>query len=210
VVDATASTGSGQRCQDQRSNIRDRFHRARGGFRSAHPGCWLLSWEITFVTWELLELRQRLVRSWHQPAVGRWAEHVRSSMFGLQISHIVVTLPFSFLAVTAALQQVDPTLEEASASLGAGALETFSRVVLPMLRPGLFTGALFAFIVSFDMFTMSFLLKPVGGNTLPLALFDYLKYDFDPTAAAAATVSVAFALVVVLLVERSVGLRRAF
>jgi putative spermidine/putrescine transport system permease protein len=81
---------------------------------------------------------------------------------------------------------------------------------LPMLRPGLFTGALFAFIVSFDMFTMSFLLKPVGGNTLPLALFDYLKYDFDPTAAAAATVSVAFALVVVLLVERTVGLRRAF
>jgi putative spermidine/putrescine transport system permease protein len=133
-----------------------------------------------------------------------------SSMFGLQVSHIVVTLPFSFLAVTAALQQVDPTLEEASNSLGAGALETFARVVLPMLRPGLFTGALFAFIVSFDMFTMSFLLKPVGGNTLPLALFDYLKYDFDPTAAAAATVSVAFALVVVLLVERTVGLRRAF
>jgi putative spermidine/putrescine transport system permease protein len=133
-----------------------------------------------------------------------------SSLFGLQISHIVATLPFSFLAVTAALQQVDPTLEEASSSLGAGALETFMRVVLPMLRPGLFTGALFAFIVSFDMFTMSFLLKPVGGNTLPLALFDYLKYDFDPTAAAAATVSVAFALVVVLLVERSVGLRRAF
>jgi putative spermidine/putrescine transport system permease protein len=133
-----------------------------------------------------------------------------SSMFGLQISHIVATLPFSFLAVTAALQQVDPTLEEASASLGAGGLETFWRVVLPLLRPGLFTGALFAFIVSFDMFTMSFLLKPIGGNTLPLALFDYLKYDFDPTAAAAATVSVAFALVVVLLVERSVGLRRAF
>ena len=133
-----------------------------------------------------------------------------SSLFGLQISHIVATLPFSFLAVTAALQQVDLTLEEASASLGAGALETFWRVVLPLLRPGLFTGALFAFIVSFDMFTMSFLLKPVGGNTLPLALFDYLKYDFDPTAAAAATVSVAFALAVVLLVERSVGLRRAF
>jgi putative spermidine/putrescine transport system permease protein len=133
-----------------------------------------------------------------------------SSLFGLQISHIMVTLPFSFLAVTAALQQVDPTLEEASSSLGAGALETFWRVVLPMLRPGLFTGALFAFIVSFDMFTMSFLLKPVGGNTLPLALFDYLKYDFDPTAAAAATVSVAFALTVVLLVEKTVGLRRAF
>jgi putative spermidine/putrescine transport system permease protein len=68
---------------------------------------------------------------------------------------------------------------------------------------------LFAFITSFDMFTMSFLLKPIGGNTLPLAVFDYLKYDFDPTTAAAASVSIVLALAVVVLVERTVGLRRA-
>jgi putative spermidine/putrescine transport system permease protein len=133
-----------------------------------------------------------------------------SSMLGLQIGHIVVTLPFAFLSVLAALQQIEPALEEASASLGAGPIETFWRIVWPLIRPGIFTGALFAFIVSFDMFTMSFLLKPVGGNTLPLAVFDYLKYDFDPMAAAAATLSVGFALTVVLLVEKTVGLRRAF
>lgn len=133
-----------------------------------------------------------------------------SSALGLQVGHIVVTLPFAFLSVAAALQQIDPALEEASASLGAGPVETFWRIVWPLIRPGIFTGALFAFIVSFDMFTMSFLLKPVGGNTLPLAVFDYLKYDFDPMAAAAATLSVGFALLVVLLVEKTVGLRRAF
>ncbi len=133
-----------------------------------------------------------------------------SSAFGLQIGHIVVTLPFAFLSVAAALQQIDSSLEEASASLGAGTFETFRRIVWPLIRPGIFTGALFAFIVSFDMFTMSFLLKPIGGNTLPLAVFDYLKYDFDPMAAAAATLSVGFALLVVLLVEKTVGLRRAF
>ena len=72
------------------------------------------------------------------------------------------------------------------------------------------TGGLFAFIVSFDMFTISLLLKPIGGNTLPLALFDFLTYDFDPTAAAAATLSVIFALVGVLVIERAVGLRQAF
>lgn len=132
-----------------------------------------------------------------------------NSALGLQIGHIVITLPFAFLCVTAALQQVEPGLEEASASLGASGLRTFLRIVLPLIRPGIFTGALFAFIVSFDMFTMSFLLKPIGGNTLPLALFDYLKYDFDPMAAAAATISVTFALAVVLLVEKTVGLRRA-
>jgi putative spermidine/putrescine transport system permease protein len=131
------------------------------------------------------------------------------SWLGLLIGHTVVTLPFAFLSVTAALQQVEPNLEEASVSLGASGLRTFVRIVLPLIKPGIFTGALFAFITSFDMFTMSFLLKPIGGNTLPLAVFDYLKYDFDPTTAAAASVSIVLALAVVVLVERTVGLRRA-
>jgi putative spermidine/putrescine transport system permease protein len=48
----------------------------------------------------------------------------------------------------------------------------------------------------------------VGGDTLPLALFDYLSYDYDPTAAAAATVSIGLAVVAVIVIERTVGLRR--
>jgi len=122
----------------------------------------------------------------------------------------VIALPFVFLAVAAAFEQVNPALARAAASLGATPAQTFRRVLLPLLRPGLLTGALFGFIISFDMFTMSLLLKPVGGDTLPLALFDYLQYDFDPTAAAAATISVAIAFAGVLLIERLIGLRRAF
>ncbi len=133
-----------------------------------------------------------------------------NTYLGLQIGHIVITLPFAFLSITSALDQVDPALEEASASLGAGYGRTAWKVMLPLIKPGIITGGLFTFIVSFDMFAISFLLKTVGGNTLPLALFDYLKYDFDPTAAAAATVSIIFALGVVALVEKLVGLRRAF
>jgi putative spermidine/putrescine transport system permease protein len=103
---------------------------------------------------------------------------------------------------------VDPALEEASLSLGAGFWHTSRRVLLPLARPGVVTGALFALVTSFDMFTMSLLLKPVGGDTLPLALFDYLSYDYDPTAAAAATVSIVLALIAVVVIERTVGLRR--
>ena len=132
------------------------------------------------------------------------------TLTGLQIGHVVIAFPFAFLAIVAALEQVDPALEEASCSLGAGGFETFRRVVLPLAKPGMLTGGLFAFIVSFDMFTISLLLKPIGGNTLPLALFDFLTYDFDPTAAAAATLSVIFALLGVLAIERAVGLRQAF
>jgi putative spermidine/putrescine transport system permease protein len=83
-------------------------------------------------------------------------------------------------------------------------------VLLPLVKAGALMGALFAFVTSFDMFTLSFLLKPIGGDTLPLALFNYLTYDFDPTAAAAATVSIALALAGVWAIDRTVGLRRVY
>ncbi len=57
-------------------------------------------------------------------------------------------------------------------------------MTLPLIKSGIITGALFAFIISFDMFNMSLLLKGIGMNTLPLQLYDYLRWDFDPTAAA--------------------------
>lgn len=129
------------------------------------------------------------------------------TLLGLQIAHVVVTLPFGFIAIAAALDQVDPALEEASASLGATPWQTFWWVVQPMIRAGMTSGALLAFVTSFDMFTVSFLLKPVGGDTLPLALFDYLSYDFDPVAAAAATISIVLAIAGVVVIERTVGLR---
>ncbi len=69
------------------------------------------------------------------------------------------------------------------------------------------TGCLFAFVISFDIFNISLLLKSVGSNTLPLELFDYLRFNFDPTAAAVATVSIVIAFAAVLVVDRTVGLR---
>ena len=76
-----------------------------------------------------------------------------------------------------------------------------------MIKPGLITGALFAFIISFDLFNLSLLLKGVGMTTLPLQLFDYLRWDFDPTAAAVSSVSIVMTLLVVLIIDRTVGLR---
>ncbi|HWK43939.1 MAG TPA: ABC transporter permease subunit [Stellaceae bacterium] len=130
------------------------------------------------------------------------------SLIGLQLGHIVITLPFAFISIAAALQQVDPALEDASDSLGASGWQTFRHILLPLIKAGALMGALFAFVTSFDMFTLSFLLKPVGGDTLPLALFNYLTYDFDPTAAAAATISILLAFAGVWVIDRTVGLRR--
>ncbi len=128
-------------------------------------------------------------------------------MFGLVVGHVLVTLPYVFTNVASALYNQDASLEQAARSLGASPARAFARVTLPLIKPGLITGALFAFVISFDLFNMSLLLKGVGMTTLPLQLFDYLRWDFDPTAAAVSTVSIVLTLAAVVWIDRSVGLR---
>jgi putative spermidine/putrescine transport system permease protein len=128
-------------------------------------------------------------------------------MAGLVIGHVLITLPYVFMNVASALYNFDTSTEEAARSLGATPFTTFRRVTLPLIKPGIITGALFAFIISFDMFNMSLLLKGIGMNTLPLQLYDYLRWDFDPTAAAVSSVSIIMTFTVILLIDRIVGLR---
>ncbi len=129
------------------------------------------------------------------------------TIFGLVVGHVLVTLPYVFINVTSSLYNQDSSLEEAARSLGASPLRAFLRVTLPLIKPGIITGALFAFVISFDLFNMSLLLKGIGMTTLPLQLFDYLRWDFDPTAAAVSTMSILLTLAVVVWVDRMVGLR---
>jgi putative spermidine/putrescine transport system permease protein len=131
----------------------------------------------------------------------------RWSFLNLLIGHTLITLPFVFLSVSASLYNFDKTFEEAARSLGADRFTTFRRITLPIIKPGVIAGAMLAFIVSFDLFAISLLLKGIGVTPLPIQLFDYVRWDFDPTAAAVSTVSIVITLGAVLLAERLVGLR---
>ena len=130
-----------------------------------------------------------------------------TTMFGLVVGHILVTLPYVFTSVASSLFNYDASIEQAARSLGATPAATFRRITLPLIKPGIITGALFAFVISFDLFNMSLLLKGIGMTTLPLQLFDYLRWDFDPTAAAVSTVSILLTFGVALWIDRVVGLR---
>jgi putative spermidine/putrescine transport system permease protein len=132
------------------------------------------------------------------------------TFLGLVVGHVLVTLPYVFLAVTTTLYNFDRTLEDAARSLGAGAAATFFLISLPLIKGGIISGAIFAFIVSFDDFSISLLLKGVGTVPMPIQLFDYLRFSFDPTAAAASTISILLAVVVVLVTERYVGLESLY
>jgi putative spermidine/putrescine transport system permease protein len=127
-------------------------------------------------------------------------------MRALLLGHTLVALPYVFLTVATMLVTFDRSLEEAARSLGASTLTTFRRVTLPLIKGGVISGALFAFITSFDQFPISLLLISVGNTTLPIQLFDYLRFSFDPTAAAVSTVSVLMSVGIVALIHRLVGL----
>lgn len=127
--------------------------------------------------------------------------------FGLIVGHVLITLPFVFLNVVSALHGFDANWELAARGLGAGRWVSFRRITLPLIKPGVINGCLFAFIISFDTFGISYLLKGVGSATLPLQLFDYLRFNFTPEAAAVSTLSITMALLAVVTTEKLVGLK---
>ena len=82
----------------------------------------------------------------------------------------------------------------------------FLRVTLPVIRPGLFAGALFAFTMSFDDFTVTIFLIGTDTHTLPVAIYQYMEWNVDSTVAAVSALLVAMSVAMMLLVERLIGL----
>jgi putative spermidine/putrescine transport system permease protein len=128
-------------------------------------------------------------------------------LWGLVLGHTLVSIPYVLRTTLAVLQNFDTRLEEAARNLGAGPLRTYFEVTLPLTKPGVMAGAVFAFIVSFDQFPVSLFLVSPGRETLPITLFNYLKFDLDGTIGAASVVSILLAVLVVIGLDRTVGLR---
>ena len=128
-------------------------------------------------------------------------------LWGLVAGHTLVTVPYLVRTTLALLHNFDTRLEEAAQNLGASPMRTFFEVTLPLIKPGVIAGAIFAFIVSFDQFPVSLFLVSPGQETLPITLFNYLKYDLDGTIGAASVVSILLAALVVIVLDRTVGLR---
>jgi putative spermidine/putrescine transport system permease protein len=132
-----------------------------------------------------------------------------NTALNLLIAHVLVTTPYVVRTVSASLMLADLTLEEAARTLGAGRWRVFRRITIPQIAPGLAAGSLFAFMVSFDNFPISLWLADAQHNPIPLLIFQRIASVFEPSVAAMSTLMIFFAMVVVLLVERAAGLRRA-
>ena len=130
------------------------------------------------------------------------------SVGGLILGHLVVTLPFTVRLVSISVHNLDPALERAAQNLGATPLQTFWRVTLPLLRPGIVAGAIFAAIISFGELAVTLLIAGARTTTLPLRIFNYTEYNFDPTINAVSTIFVVLALVLIIALDRLIGLVR--
>ncbi|MEV7085156.1 ABC transporter permease [Streptomyces sp. NPDC093085] len=127
---------------------------------------------------------------------------------GLILAHLGVTIPYVVRTVAAALVSADPRAEEAARTLGANGLVTFWRITLPAIRSGVFSGAVIAFLLSFDETVISLFVSGQNTVPLPVAVLQYVEYRSDPSVASLSVLLVLLSVVVVVLVERGIGLRR--
>jgi putative spermidine/putrescine transport system permease protein len=121
---------------------------------------------------------------------------------GLILAHAALGTPFVVITVTATLSGFDPNLTRAAASLGAGPVRTFARVQLPLIAPGVVSGALFAFATSFDEVVTVLFMGGLDQRTIPRQMWSGIREEISPAILAVATFLIAFALVFMLVVER--------
>jgi putative spermidine/putrescine transport system permease protein len=126
---------------------------------------------------------------------------LQGTYWGVVLAHAALGVPFVIITVTATLVGFDRSLTRAAASLGAGPLRTFFRVQMPLIMPGVVSGALFAFITSFDEVVVVMFMGAAGQKTLPWQMFTGLREQISPTILAAATVLVAVSVLVLGALE---------
>lgn len=129
------------------------------------------------------------------------------NMPSLVMAHTVMTTPYVVRTVTGTLQAFEASLEEAAMSLGAHRLRAFWEITVPTIMPGVFSGAMFAFITSFGDSVVSLFLSSPATVTLPVRIFTDILWNFEPGIAAISTVSSLLAIGAVILVYAVQGTR---
>lgn len=120
---------------------------------------------------------------------------IQNGMLKLTIAHSAFCTPFAFLPIRARLQGMSLDLEEASADLYASRWTTFRRVTLPLIFPGVFSGAMLAFLISMDDFITSNMLATGGTTTLPVYIFSLIRSGTSPELNAIGTLLILASLI---------------
>jgi putative spermidine/putrescine transport system permease protein len=126
--------------------------------------------------------------------------------YALLIGHTLLVLPYVIRVISAALASFDFTIEEAAISLGSPPVKTFLTIVLPNVRSGVIAAFILSFITSINDVSVSLFLTGPGISTLPIQLLAHMEQFFDPTIASVSVVLMLLTIVVMIIVERTLGL----
>ncbi|WP_439528469.1 ABC transporter permease [Pannonibacter sp.] len=126
---------------------------------------------------------------------------LQGTYWGVVMAHAVLGTPFVIITVTATLVGFDNSLVRAAASMGAGPITTFFKVQMPLILPGVVSGALFAFITSFDEVVVVLFLGSASQKTLPWQMFIGLREQISPTILAVASIMVVLSVVLLTVLE---------
>lgn len=122
---------------------------------------------------------------------------MKLSLLTIIIAHTVFCIPFAYLPIRSRLETMDGRLEEAAADLYASPLDAYRHVTMPLLMPGIISGAMLAFVVSLDDFIITAMVAGAGSGTLPVYVYTQLKQGVTPEINAISTVLLAVSIVLV-------------
>ncbi|WP_416309574.1 ABC transporter permease [Spirulina sp. 06S082] len=114
------------------------------------------------------------------------------------IGHVSFNISYVAVVVRAKIAELDPTLEEAASDLGANEWKTFQRITLPLIAPGILSGALLAFTLSLDDFVITFFTNGVGSTTLPVFVYGMIKLSVTPAINAISTIMLLLSIGIVI------------
>ncbi|NNF23302.1 MAG: ABC transporter permease [Rhodobacteraceae bacterium] len=126
---------------------------------------------------------------------------LQGTYLGVVLAHAALGIPFVIITVTATLVGFDRSLTRAAANMGANPVTTFFKVQMPLILPGVISGALFAFITSFDEVVVVLFVGSAGQKTLPWQMFTGLREQISPTILAVATILVVVSIALLTTVE---------
>lgn len=127
--------------------------------------------------------------------------NMAGTYLGLIVAHAALGVPFVIITVTATLTGFDRALYFAGLSMGASPLKTFFDIVFPMIRPGVISGAMFAFVTSFDEVVLVLFLAGPGQRTIPRQMFSGLREQINPTILAVATLLILTSIIFLFTLE---------
>lgn len=131
---------------------------------------------------------------------------MRGSELSLILAHSVITTPFVIVTAMAGLRHIDANLEIAATVMGAGRWRTLTRVTLPMLKPAILAGALFAFLISFDEVVIAWFVAQTASPTLPVAMYSSIQWSgVSPVLAAISMLLTVLSTAICLIVAAAAG-----